>query len=71
MKCERCGSDAHVIEACDYCGRKVCRACIKSSRTVAKTIRRVICKDCWTNTKKRKEFKSEQNPARAKKQFGE
>ena len=71
MKCERCGLDAHSMEPCDYCGKKVCRACAKSSRTVAKTIRRVICKDCWSNIPKRRKFKSEQNPARAKKPIGE
>jgi len=71
MKCQRCGKEAHSLEPCDYCNRVVCRACIKSTRTVAKTIRRVICKDCWTKLPLRKKFKSEQNPMKATKQFVE
>lgn len=67
MKCERCGKETHVPEPCDYCKKVVCRSCAKSSRTVSKTIRRVICKDCWTKMPARTQFKSEANPLRVKK----
>ncbi|NYZ74734.1 hypothetical protein H0O03_00520 [Candidatus Micrarchaeota archaeon] len=71
MKCQRCGKEAHMVEPCDYCNRIACRSCIKSTRTVAKTIRRAICKDCWTKIPLRKKFKSEQDPKKVKKPFVE
>ncbi|MBI3588459.1 hypothetical protein HY095_04655 [Candidatus Micrarchaeota archaeon] len=58
LKCERCGRDAYYMEKCDYCSRNVCRPCQKSSLTASKTERKVICRDCWGDTKKRKAFKS-------------
>ncbi len=58
MKCGRCGKDAYYLEECNYCKREVCRNCQKSSLTASKTVRLVICKDCWGDTKKRREFKS-------------
>ncbi len=45
-----------------FCKRVICKNCIKSSSTAAKTERRVICKDCWGNKRKQKKF---QTPSRA------
>lgn len=58
--CERCGKEAHYFEYCDYCEpkRRVCRSCQKSSKTASKTLRLVICKDCWSKLERRKKFKS-------------
>lgn len=58
MKCERCVKEAHIIEPCDYCSRKICRQCVKSSARESKTKRNVICKDCWGNIPKRRAYKS-------------
>ncbi len=58
MLCERCGADIYKREVCRQCGRKMCTNCVKSSRRVTKTVRIVICKDCWSVMKKRKAFKS-------------
>ncbi|MFH0836183.1 MAG: hypothetical protein V1834_03405 [Candidatus Micrarchaeota archaeon] len=63
-KCQRCGEDAHVLESCGYCegekeARWICRKCIKSSHTGQHKKRKVICKDCWSNTKKKKQFKGD------------
>ena len=57
-KCERCGKAAYIIEPCDYCSRKICRACVKSSARESKIKRNVICKDCWGNIPKRRKYKS-------------
>jgi len=56
--CERCKREAYRYETCNYCGRKVCYNCIKSSMRRHKTTRLVICKDCWGDMKKRKAFKN-------------
>ncbi len=58
VRCERCSEPTHYLEVCTYCGRRVCQHCIKASRKASKLERRVICKDCWTDVKKRKAFKS-------------
>lgn len=58
IKCGRCGDDAYYLEPCDYCKRIVCRNCQKSSLTASKTVRKVICKDCWGDIKKRTAYKS-------------
>ncbi len=57
MLCERCSADIFKHEVCRYCNRKICSNCVKSSRRVTKTSRIVICKDCWSNMKRRKAFK--------------
>lgn len=57
MKCERCGKEAYYLEVCNYCNRKVCRNCHKASASPSKTMRTVICKDCWGNLPKRMAFK--------------
>ncbi len=58
MKCQRCGEDAYYLEPCNYCNRIVCRNCQKSSLTASKIDRKVICKDCWGDIKKRRAYKS-------------
>ncbi|MEM0475512.1 MAG: hypothetical protein QW343_01835 [Candidatus Norongarragalinales archaeon] len=55
-KCDRCGKPHYYFEPCDYCGERVCRQCQKSSKNASKTRRLVICKSCWTSSRKRKEF---------------
>ncbi|MEM2909134.1 MAG: hypothetical protein QW590_01405 [Candidatus Bilamarchaeaceae archaeon] len=55
--CERCGTQSAKLERCEYCGRKLCLSCIKSS--VKKKVGHLhICKDCWGNMEKRALFKS-------------
>ncbi len=56
--CERCKDEIYKSEACTYCGKKICINCEKSSMRVQKVTRLVICKDCWSNIKKRTAFKS-------------
>ncbi len=58
MNCERCGKETHFLQRCDYCGRRVCRACEKSGKVTSEHEHLLICKDCWTRTDKRKKFKS-------------
>ncbi|MEM3399579.1 MAG: hypothetical protein QXP42_01980 [Candidatus Micrarchaeia archaeon] len=58
MICQRCSKEIHLLENCDFCQRLVCVSCIKSSRRLSKVERIVICKDCWSDNKKRQEFKS-------------
>lgn len=56
--CERCRNDIYKYNTCNYCKRKVCVNCVKSSRRISKVIRIVVCKDCWTKLPSRKAFKS-------------
>ncbi|MFA6049383.1 MAG: hypothetical protein WC792_05570 [Candidatus Micrarchaeia archaeon] len=61
-KCERCSKDAHLLEVCFTCGKKVCHNCEKSSRLsrkVQKGERKVICKGCWTTPSKRTKYKAD------------
>ncbi|MGC9037529.1 MAG: hypothetical protein ACP5GD_01775 [Candidatus Micrarchaeia archaeon] len=58
MLCERCNREIYKYEVCNFCGRKIGTECVKSSRRVNKSIRLVICKDCWSDINKRKLFKS-------------
>jgi hypothetical protein len=59
MICERCGKETHVLELCEYCNRKVCIPCEKSSKKTSRIRRIMICKDCWSAMGKRKKFKAE------------
>lgn len=59
MLCERCKKDVYKHMLCKYCNRKICNACMKSSKKVTKINRIAICKDCWGKTKIRKEYKNE------------
>ncbi|MDE1846166.1 MAG: hypothetical protein KGH53_02710 [Candidatus Micrarchaeota archaeon] len=58
MMCERCKRDIFKYNTCNYCKRKICVNCMKSSRKVTKTNRIVVCRDCWTKMPKRMQFKS-------------
>ncbi len=58
MICERCSADVYKYEACNYCKRKICNSCVKSSKRVSRTEKAVICKDCWSDLKQRKRYKS-------------
>jgi len=53
--CQRCGKQSAKLEKCNYCDRKTCFACIKSSKR-KKVGHLFICKDCWNNMKKRKAY---------------
>lgn len=56
--CERCKKEIFRYSGCNYCGRKICDSCIKSSQRVAKVKKIIICKDCWSDMKKRKQYKN-------------
>ena len=58
-KCGRCGEKSAKPEVCSSCKRAVCHKCIYASKKVnRKDIRRlVMCKDCWTNMAKRKDYR--------------
>ncbi len=56
--CERCKREIFKNETCNYCNRKICASCMKSSQRVHKVTRLVICRDCWGNMKRRNAFKN-------------
>lgn len=56
--CDRCKREIYKSELCNYCGKKICNDCLKSSMRVQKVTRLVICKDCWGNLRKRSAFKN-------------
>lgn len=59
--CERCGKEAHRGEKCNYCNKRLCQACVKSSKTLGnKIVRKVICKDCWGKMDSRMAWKHDQ-----------
>lgn len=58
ITCERCGDPLHKYYVCNYCDRKIGYECLKSQKKVTQTDRAYICKDCWSNTKRRKRYKS-------------
>lgn len=58
MRCERCGREIYKHDVCNYCGRKLCVDCVKSSKRKSKVVRLVICKDCWGAMSKRKIYKN-------------
>ena len=59
--CERCKREAYRYEPCNYCLRKICNSCEKSSQRIGKTNRMVICKDCWSVMERRMAFKNRKN----------
>ncbi len=56
--CDRCKREVFKYEQCNYCKRKICYNCMKSSQRSPKTRRLVICKDCWGMMPRRKAFKN-------------
>ena len=58
MICERCSGQEYTLEKCNSCSRMVCESCKKSAKRVKKVTRYVICRDCWTDMKKRAKFKA-------------
>jgi hypothetical protein len=56
--CDRCKREVYRYERCNYCLRNVCVSCEKSSQRIKKTMRMVICKDCWGDMRKRGAFKN-------------
>ena len=62
LSCERCKDEVFKYLSCDYCGRKICNNCIKSSARASKISRLVICKDCWGDMKKREKYKNKLAP---------
>lgn len=40
------------------CGRRLCRNCLKSQKKLHKLERISLCKDCWSDIKKRAVFKA-------------
>ncbi|MBD3210862.1 hypothetical protein GF318_05765 [Candidatus Micrarchaeota archaeon] len=56
--CQRCGAQTAKLYECDYCQKKVCENCLKSSKR-KKVGKRYICKSCWSDLEKRKAYKSE------------
>ena len=64
MRCERCKEEIYKLEKCDFCNRKICRDCTKSSKNTSKLARSVICKDCWSDMTKRAKYKSYFKPGR-------
>jgi hypothetical protein len=58
LSCERCKREIFKKEFCNYCGRTICTLCTKSAQRVKKTTRLAICKDCWSDMKRRKLFKN-------------
>ena len=57
MICERCSDETYKLNKCEYCGRKLCKACEKSSKKPEKVRWLMICRDCWGDLKKRRVFK--------------
>ena len=58
ITCERCKREIFKYEKCDYCGRKICNSCMKSSQRASKVRRLIICRDCWSSMPKRKAYKN-------------
>ncbi len=58
MVCERCKDEIFKSERCNYCNRLICFNCVKSSSRHMKTLRLVICKDCWGIMRRRSAFKN-------------
>lgn len=61
LTCERCRDETAAVELCNYCGKKICYNCMKSSQRHRKTLRLVICKSCWSSMPKRMAFKTKRN----------
>ncbi len=62
LTCERCKKEIYKYNVCNYCNRKICDNCVKSSQKISKTEHLVICKDCWNDMKKRSDYKNKIAP---------
>jgi len=58
MRCERCKEEIYKLDKCNFCDRNICRLCIKSQKKLSKIVSSMICKDCWSDMKKRSKYKS-------------
>lgn len=58
MQCERCKREIFKLVTCNYCNRKICNDCMKSSKRKSKVVRVIICKDCWSVMSRRKAYKN-------------
>jgi len=56
--CERCSRDVYKHVVCNYCNKKICNDCMKSSKSKSRTVKLVICKDCWSKLQNRKTYKN-------------
>jgi len=57
-RCERCGEETHFLEKCSFCGKYVCRKCIHAARNIKKVKRVVICKSCFGDANKVREYEN-------------
>ena len=58
LMCERCKREVYRLELCNYCGRKIGVECVKSSQRASRISRLAICKDDWSDIKKRTLYKN-------------
>lgn len=58
MICERCRKEVTKYVTCNYCSRKIGYECLKSQKKISAIERAYICKDCWSNVKRRNKYKS-------------
>lgn len=70
MQCERCGSEVYKYVVCNYCSRKICNDCLKSSKRITKTEKATICKDCWSDMKKRTKYKRTKKEVQQQRSYG-
>lgn len=59
--CDRCKREIYKYTKCSYCKRVICFDCVKSSQKGTRTQKLVICKDCWSNMKRRKAYRSKRS----------
>ncbi len=57
-RCERCSDETHFLEKCTFCGKYICRNCLHTAKNLEKIKRVVICKGCFGDAKKIKEYDS-------------
>ena len=58
MMCERCKDEVHFVQIDQFCNRMICNNCMKASKNPLKTKHVAICKDCWSDMKKRHSYKT-------------
>lgn len=57
-RCDRCSGETHFLEKCSFCGKYICRGCLHAARNIKKVMRVAICKSCFGDTKKMKEYEN-------------